>query len=184
MEQQIIELGVRLAETLTKNTASAILTKIQLIKTKKDDKETINQLEEIIQDLIADKNELTQIAQAYQQEISAQKINESELNYITSSFIPKIQSLMEASGQSSEELNNAVKILSPLVSKETLTILQLLGFNFKNAIGEPLTSLIREMILTKLPLDTELQKLQMQIQLEQLRLISQNSELRHESNDF
>ena len=62
MEQQIIELGVRLAETLTKNTASAILTKIQLIKTKKDDKETINQLEEIIQDLIADKNELTQIA--------------------------------------------------------------------------------------------------------------------------
>ena len=91
---------------------------------------------------------------------------------------------MEASGQSSEELNNAVKILSPLVSKETLTILQLLGFNFKKAIGEPLTSLIREMILTKLPLDTELQKLQMQIQLEQLRLISQNSELRHESNDF
>ena len=181
MEQQIIELGVRLAETLTKNTASAILTKIQLIKTKKDDKETINQLEEIIQDLIADKNELTQIAQAYQQEISAQKINEGELNYITSSFIPKIQSLMEASGQSSEELNNAVKILSPLVSKETLTILQLLGFNFKKAIGEPLT---REMILTKLPLDTELQKLQMQIQLEQLRLISQNPELRHESNDF
>ncbi|WP_156503552.1 hypothetical protein [Eikenella longinqua] len=144
MEQQIIELGVRLTETLTKNTASAILAKIQSIKIKKDDKETINQLEEIIQDLIADKNELTQIAQAYQQEIAAQKINESELNYITSSLIPKIQSLMEASGQSHEELNNAVKILSPLVSKETLTILQLLGFNFKKAIGEPLTSLVRE----------------------------------------
>lgn len=62
MEQQVIDLGIRLAEALAKNTASAVITKIKSIKTKKDDKEIINQLEEIIQELISDKNELTQIA--------------------------------------------------------------------------------------------------------------------------
>ncbi|QMT40772.1 hypothetical protein [Neisseria shayeganii] len=169
MEQQIIELGVRLTEALAKNSASTISTKIKAIKTKKDDKETINELEEIIQDLISDKNELMQIAQAYQQEISAQKISETELNYITESLIPKLYEFMTASGQSNQELSNMRNILSPLVSKETLTILQLLGFNFKKAIGEPLTSLVQQIILTKLPPNPELQKLQLEMQLELLR---------------
>ena len=69
MDQQLIDLGVKLSEALVKNTASAIFTKIKASKAKKDDKETINELEEIIQDLISDKNELLQISQAYQQEL-------------------------------------------------------------------------------------------------------------------
>ena len=56
MEQQLIDLGVRLSEALLKNTASAISTKIKAIKSKKEDKETINELEEIILELISDKN--------------------------------------------------------------------------------------------------------------------------------
>ncbi|QMT30822.1 hypothetical protein [Alysiella filiformis] len=176
MEQQLIDLGIRLAEALAKNTASAVATKIKLIKTKEDDKERINELEEIIQELISDKNELTQIAQAYQQELSAQKISEAELNYITESFIPKLQEFIQASGNN-QELMNAMSILAPLVSKETLTIFQLLGFNFKKAIGEPLTEVVQQMILTKLPPNAEMQKMQLEVQLETVKALRNNPKL-------
>lgn len=74
-------------------------------------------------------------------------------------------------------MTNAIDILSPLVSKETLTIFQLLGFNFKRAIGEPLTELIQQMILTNLPPDAELQKMQLEVQLETIKALSNNPEL-------
>jgi hypothetical protein len=40
-----------------------------------------------------------------------------------------------------------IDMLKPLLSAETLAVLQVLGFNFKQAIGEPLTVLLRELIL-------------------------------------
>lgn len=63
-------------------------------------------------------------------------------------------------------VDDVVRILSPLISKETLTILQLLGFNFRKAIGEPLTILLEKLILSKLPMDASLQA---EIQLEMLK---------------
>ncbi|HDR1013645.1 hypothetical protein SAMN05421675_0818 [Pasteurella multocida] len=163
MEQQLIELGIKLSEALAKNTASAIFTKVKAIKAKKDDKETINELEEIIQELISDKNELLQISQAYQQELTAQKITDTEIEYITQKLIPKLQELSIATGHNID----AVRIFSPIISKETLTILQLLGFNFRKAIGEPLTILLEKMILSKLPIDPTVQA---EFQLELLKV--------------
>lgn len=164
MEQQLIDLGIKLSEALVKNTASSIFTKIRAVKAKKDDKETINELEEIIQELIADRNELLQISQAFQQELMAQKITDNEIEYITQQFIPKLQELAKVTGGNVDEM---VRILSPLISKETLTILQLLGFNFRKAIGEPLTVLLEKMILSKLPIDPAVQT---ELQLELLKV--------------
>lgn len=78
MDPQLVDLGVKLTEALAKNTASTIFTKIRAIKAAKDDKATISELEEIIQELISDKNELLQISQAFQQELMAQKITDTE----------------------------------------------------------------------------------------------------------
>lgn len=100
MEPQLIDLGIRLSEALVRNTASAISTKVKALKSKKDDKETINELEEIIQELISDKNELLQISQAYQQELVTQKITDTEIDYITQKLIPTLQKLANATGQS------------------------------------------------------------------------------------
>ena len=170
MEQQLIDLGVRLSEALLKNTASAISTKIKAIKSKKEDKETINQLEEIIQELISDKNELLQISQAYQQELMAQKITDKEIEYITKELIPKLQELVRATG--GNNVDEMVRILSPLISKETLTILQLLGFNFRKAIGEPLTMLLEKLILSRMPMDPNIQA---EIQLETIKALQNPS---------
>ncbi len=48
-----------------------------------------------------------------------------------------------------EEVKSLLEILKPILSTETLKILQLLGFDFKAAVGEPLTELVRSAILSK-----------------------------------
>ena len=43
--------------------------------------------------------------------------------------------------------------LKKVISSETLTIKQLIGFNFKQAIREPLTLLTRKTIESRIPMD-------------------------------
>jgi hypothetical protein len=69
-----------------------------------------------------------------------------------------------------------VDLLTPLLSAETVTILQLLGFNFRRAIGEPLTELVASLISTRTPADSdrllELQALQSQRDIKYIELAS------------
>ncbi len=160
LEQQVAALGIRLGEAAFRNTAGAIATRVQTAKAKKNDKETINELEEIINSLIADKNELVQIAEAYKQEFVAQQISQEDIEYITDSFIPVLKGLIEqtSSGENSAaaaNIENAIDVLTPLLSVEMLTVLQLVGFNFKKAIGEPLTLLLQKFITSKVPADPQ-----------------------------
>ncbi|EFH87639.1 hypothetical protein Krac_8983 [Ktedonobacter racemifer DSM 44963] len=160
MAQQIADLGVRLGETAVRNTATAIADRIKTVKAKRDDKATINELQEIIYSLIDDKKEVLQIAQAYEQEFVAHKISQKDIEYITDSFIPVLKKLIEQTsndGNSAEAANmeKALDALTPLLSVEMLTVLQLVGFNFKQAIGEPLTLLLQKFITSKVPLDPQ-----------------------------
>ena len=177
--QQIADLGVRLGDTVVRNTAGAIAERIQTAKAKRSDKETINELEEIVNSLIADKNELVQIAEAYKQEFVAQQISEDDIEYITTSFIPVLKELIEhtSSGENSAvaaNMEKAIDSLVPLFSVEMLTVLQLVGFNFKKAIGEPLTMLLQNFITSKVPADPqstlELNKLALTYNTEALKV--------------
>ena len=47
-------------------------------------------------------------------------------------------------------LVNDLEQIKSLLSVETLTIMQLLGFNYKRAIGEPLTLLLQKTIESKI----------------------------------
>ena len=96
----------------------------------------------------------------------AQKITDKEIEYITKELIPKLQELVKATG--GNNVDEMVRILSPLISKETLTILQLLGFNFRKAIGEPLTMLLEKLILSRMPMDPNIQA---EIQLETIKAL-------------
>ena len=143
--QIIAQLAVSLAEVATRNTASLITNKIAAIKAKKNDKETISELEEIISELLSDKAEIQRIAQSYEQELVSQRITEKDIKYITDNLIPIINEFIPSDKK--DELNQ----IKPLLSVETLTIMQLLGFNYKKAIGEPLTNLLKKYIETKMP---------------------------------
>ena len=148
MDNQIVaQLGADLIEATARNGASIISDKIRTAKTNKEYKETISELEEIIYDLLNDKAEILRIAQAYEQELVAQKITEDDIKYITNNLIPILSSLL------SEENREQLEQLKKLLSVETLTIMQLIGFNYKQAIGEPLTLLLRKIIEAKIPMD-------------------------------
>jgi len=74
--------------------------------------------------------------------------------------VPILRSLIEqASGgqddASAASMKRTMDALAPLLSVETLTVLQLVGFNFKKAIGEPLTLLLQEFIASKVPEDPQ-----------------------------
>ncbi len=150
MDNQIMtQLAANLVEATARNGASIISDKIKTAKTKKEYKETISELEEIIYDLLTDKAEIQRIAQAYEQELVSQKITEGDIKYITDNLLPIIAEFIPEKDK--EQFDQLKKVLSV----ETLTIMQLIGFNYKQAIGEPLTLLLRKIIESKIPMDSK-----------------------------
>jgi len=175
--QEIADLSIRLGDTVARNTASAVGDKIKAIKAKRDQRAAIEELEEIVYDLIDDKNELKQIAEAYKENFVAQQISQEEIEYITDSIIPVLRELIAqtASDESNAAVNavnmeKSLDILESLLSVKMLTVLQLVGFNFKQAIGEPLTLLLQKFIASKARTDpqsnAEYAKLMMAFNLE------------------
>lgn len=156
VSSEVVDLGVRLAESLAKNTATAISDKVRSLKAAGKKDETIAGLEELVSGLIADKAELTRIAQAYQQELVSQRLAPGDVKYIADTVVPLIESLAETSGTQGAELSKQIEALKPLLSVETANVLQILGFNFRKAIGEPLTQLLEHAILSRVERSEEL----------------------------
>jgi flagellar biosynthesis/type III secretory pathway chaperone len=160
VDPQVADLGIKLAEAGIRNTVGAVYDRIRAVKAKRNAEETINVLEDIINSLIADKNELIQIAEGYKQEFVAQQISQENIEYITESFIPVLRQLIQQSSNdenaaAAANIEQALDMLAPLLSVEMLTVLQLVGFNFKRAIGEPLTLLLQKFITSKVPMDEQ-----------------------------
>jgi hypothetical protein len=139
IDPTVTEALVRLAEVAARNTASAIQTRVQTARAAKQNENTINELAEIINQLVDDRMELMSIANVLREQLVAQTITEDEIAYITEKLIPTAETLMKLGGG---EDNEALDALKTIVSVETLTVLQLVGFNFKAAVGEPLTEVV------------------------------------------
>lgn len=146
---ELQNLAVGLAGSATRNTAQIIWDRVNALKGANKDRETISGLEQIINDLIADKNDLTRIAQAYQSELVAQRLSSGDIRYITDTVAPLIEKLAASSSSDAAKTSQMMELLKPLLSIETVNVLQLLGFNFRRAIGEPLTELIERLILSR-----------------------------------
>lgn len=153
---EVVDLGVRLAESLARNTATAISDKVRGLKAAGKKDETIAGLEELVSDLIADKAEVTRIAQSYQQELVSQRLTPGDVKYIADTVIPLIENVAHASGAQGEALLKQIDAIKPVLSVETANVLQILGFNFRKAIGEPLTQLLEHAILSRVERSEEL----------------------------
>jgi hypothetical protein len=146
------------AANIAQNGAQMIFDKMKAARAAKTKDETINRLEEIITDLIHEKNQLIQILQVYEEQLITQKISDDDINYITDKIVPLLEQFLDnIEGEETVKAKQALEILKPLLSKETFNILQLLGFNFKRAIGEPLTQLLSAIITSKIPVTAEKQ---------------------------
>lgn len=146
---EMIALGSELATITGRMSVEAIFDKIKTVKQKSNKDEIINNLEEIINELIADKNSLIQIAHAYEENMIAQKITEKEIEYVTKSIIPLLEELVKQNDNDSGKMKEGLDMIKSILSKETFNIMQILGFNFKKAVGEPLTELLASWIRSK-----------------------------------
>ena len=156
---QLIDLGLQLAASAARNTASSITDKIGAMRASKSANEQVAALEQIVSDLIADKNELTRIAQSYQQELVAQQLTPGDVLYIADTVVPLLEGLADGMDDrgGGEKLKGQIQAMKPLLSVETVNILQLVGFNFRQAIGTPLTRRVKDAIEGRKNAGSELQ---------------------------
>jgi hypothetical protein len=154
------ELATQLAEVAARNAASTVTSKIHAFRARKQDQGVVNDLIELVNDLVEDKNELISIAQAFEQELVAQRISEDDITYITTRLLPVVEQMAGFTEDPNRTLK-AVEAIKSLVRVETLTIMQLVGFNFRRAIGEPLTTLVERLIFSRLPASDQSAELQL-----------------------
>ncbi|EUJ29571.1 hypothetical protein [Listeria cornellensis] len=85
------------------------------------------------------------MATTYEQEFVAQQLTKENIDYITDNLIPLIELVTENQENKEEKLKikKQMDVVKAFISQETLTILQLIGFNFKKALGEPLTEIAK-----------------------------------------
>ena len=128
-----------------KGTASIVQKKI---KASKDEQNIIalrQNYEEIINELISEREEAIRIAQAYKNELEKVVISDDDiehLHYTVKNFV----SLLSLFGKPNMIDHQTLLTLQSLISVNTLKAMQLLGFNYKAAIGEPLTQLCAQKI--------------------------------------
>jgi len=155
MDPEVQQLAGQLAASAVRNTAAMVADQVKTVTAKKRDREAVAELEQIISDLLADKAEITRIAQAYQEQLVAQKITDDEVRYLADTVVPTLKDLAKSSGTSQAEIDKILPALEALISVQTVTVLQLFGFNFKRAVGEPLTGLVARFIQSAGPAPTD-----------------------------
>ena len=146
------ELISKTAEVMIRNTTEVIFNRIDKAKTNRDNKQTILELEEIVSDLLNDKNQLNSIIHQYEEMLAIQKISDNDIEFITENVVPILSEVLESdvvskgNEEQAKSMSEGLEILTPLLSTETFKILQLLGFNFRDAFGVPLTNVVKQAI--------------------------------------
>lgn len=157
---ELLSLGKDLVVLAVKSTATAVSAKIKSLEKEKDADKIRNTYDEIINELINERAEAIRIAQAYQSELEKVVISDEDIQHLhnTVSNILEIvkKSQIESAKKISPEAVSKVKSqvesyeqIKELISVDTLKTMQLIGFNYKSAIGEPLTLMLKNFILSK-----------------------------------
>ncbi|MBC1500993.1 hypothetical protein HB943_10270 [Listeria weihenstephanensis] len=137
MDEMLLQAGVRLVETASRNTIGIVSDKIKAIKLNGDIKEQQVAYEEIINALLRDKQDLERVAQEYKSEYEKITISDKDIEHLHST----VTTVLNLFSGADEKLKANEATIKGLVNKDTLKTMQLLGFNYREAIGEPLTAI-------------------------------------------
>lgn len=141
--QPLVEMGVALAELAVKGTASAVNKKIRAVKDVKDAEKLRVTYDALINEVIQEREEAVRIAQAYKAELDRIIISDDDIQHLHATISRILDLIRQYSPGTPVE---SLETFKDLVSADTLKTMQLLGFNYKAAIGEPLTKLCAEAI--------------------------------------
>lgn len=151
MEDKEMEFLEQLSKSLTvlstKSTVTATEAKIKALQVEKDIEKIKNQYDEIINELISERAEAIRIAQVYRNEIEKYEIDDKDIEHLHNT----VGMVLDIIEEMSPDANLAIyQQLKNLISVDVLKAIQLLGFNYKAAIGESLTMICSQAILNGL----------------------------------
>lgn len=157
LTNEAIRLGSALTEVAARTTGEWVNTKIKQARGKQELKSQQQVYEEIITDLLTNKNEVQRIADEYRQLYEKVTISDEDIEYLQSTLKQTIN-LIAGFVPNIEEQKDNLELVIGLLSKDTLKTMQLLGFNYKQAIGEPLTEVVSSIILSKVSVQPNLKR--------------------------
>ena len=139
----LVEMGAALTELAIKGTATAVANKVKSIKDEKEVARLRSTYDDIVNQLLSERDEAVRIAQAYKSEIERIVISDEDIEHLHNTVSRLLDLVKEISPDTPVD---SFEVFKDLISVDTLKTMQLLGFNYKAAIGEPLTKLCAEAI--------------------------------------
>ncbi|MGX0147520.1 hypothetical protein [Staphylococcus devriesei] len=150
MDMDNIDLGLKFAGAVGKTSYEWATTKIENAKKTKSLQEQILVYDEIVNTLLNDKAEMERIAGEYKSKYEQVTISDEDIEYLQKT-VRELLLLLNAFSDTKDRLDqDTINMMLSLISKDTLKTMQLLGFNYKEAIGEPLTNVCANFINRKL----------------------------------
>lgn len=149
ISETIANAGVELGILAVKGTTAKINSKIQSMKTEREADKLRNSYDDIVNELLSERADALRIAQIYKEQYEQVTIKDEDIEYLHNTLI-RIISLFSSFGNVTEEQSASFRQIAELLNKATLKTMQLLGFNYREAIGEPLTEICANAIKSKL----------------------------------
>lgn len=141
----LMQAGMNLASLAVSGTVTKVNAKIQSVKSEKDAEKLRNTYDEIVNEILSEREEAVRIAQAYKSELERVIISDEDIEHLHKTIGRLLEILKEMSPTAPID---SFEKFQELISIDTLKAMQLLGFNYKAAIGEPLTNLCANAIST------------------------------------
>lgn len=151
----LVEAGTQLAVLAAKGTATTVSNKFQSIRQKKQIEDICNSYEELINEMVAERAQAIAVAQAYEAELKRYEISDEDINHLRATVSDALDVLKEMSPNTDIAVYEQFK---SLITVNTLKAMQLLGFDYKAAIGDPLTRACAAAIEKKLHVPAKSQR--------------------------
>lgn len=148
MDDNLKELNMAFAKAITEVTVDKVTNKISAIKSNRDAKKQITEYDQLINELLDNRNNLELISRNYKERLERVTISDADIESLHKT-VAKIIGLLKPFSDdesSSVSLNTIIELLN----SDTLKTLQLLGYNYKEAIGKPLTEITANFLKEKL----------------------------------
>ena len=150
MDETLLALNTAFAKSITEVTVEKVTNKITQIKLNHDLKKQVTDYEQLINDLLDNKNKLELAARNYKERLEQVTISDSDIESLHKTVSTVIKLVMPLSQSENKTDEKSIDVLLNLLNSDTLKTLQLLGYNYKKAIGEPLTQITSDFLNNKL----------------------------------
>ncbi|MDT2767148.1 hypothetical protein P7H38_10765 [Lactococcus raffinolactis] len=153
MDETIVALNTAFAKSITEITVEKVTNKITQIKSNHDLKKQVTDYEQLVNDLLDNKNKLELTARNYKERLEQVTISDSDIESLHNTVSTVIKLVRPLSQSENENDEKSIDIVLDLLNSDTLKTLQLLGYNYKKAIGEPLTQITANFLKNKLDIN-------------------------------